>query len=78
MHVFRWIHRTRSIYFLVGFDGFLDEAAHLLLIVCMPLDRLEDDTMRGAAALFGECVNPGAELGWQADGSCFDHNETLP
>jgi hypothetical protein len=57
VHVIRAIHLAGPLDLLVGRQRFLDEAAHLLLVVGMPLHRFEDEVVGRASGLLRERVD---------------------
>jgi len=59
MHILGSVHLAGSLEVGVGSQRLLDEAAHLLFVRGVPLDRLDNQTVRRAAGLFGKCIDPG-------------------
>lgn len=63
MYVVRAVHLAGPFDFLVGRQRFLDEAAHLLLIVGMPLHRFDDEAMSRAPGLLRERLDSRTKFG---------------
>ena len=75
VHVLRAVHLAGALDLLVRLRGFLDEAAHLLFVVGVPFDGLEDEAVGRASGRLRERVDSRAQLRGQSNRGGVGHGD---